>query len=436
MGFVKYFRIALIFVIIYLFIFNPPIKFLPNLIWLSLPFIYAYIIYHSLIGKLVYLFKNEIIIIFLLALYTIFRNLDWSSGQLDKAFVYGNVSMLTEMLPFGMVIIDLCHRKLMPYKQSGDDKLIDMIVLTCIVASLITILLIVFPSFNSKMNDKILDAGDYQKVNILRGFGFAASLTYAYGIVQGIAAAIVLLKMSTGRRYFLLFFVAFVMLLISILVNARIGMVPIVVMILYLIFVKRRIKIFIYGSIMFGLLVWAFLSTSYAEKYSQTIEWAMGFFLQTIGFVSGSKSGQHSNTYEVLLNSMVVLPDTVMGWLIGSGSDLVIGGKGSPVVGTVGHSDVGFIRQLYFGGLIYLGLIILFISSTSIRLYKLKKDKWFFALFVFTIVLGNIKGYFVANQPALRLLILIYMGFIYCAFKQRSDKSTISQNTFEIKSNG
>ena len=171
-----------------------------------------------------------------------------------------------------------------------------------------------------------------------------------------------------------------------------------------------------------------FLSSSFASKYEKTIEWGTSFFIQTFGFVSGSKSAQSANTYNTLLNKMIILPDTLMGWLFGTGNDLFAGTKGNPSIIDIGHSDIGFIRQLYFGGLVYVGLNVLLIAIMSVKIYRLKKYGWFLFLFVFTVISANIKGYFVINQPAFRLFILFYMGFIYYSFQTQANKKAISQS--------
>jgi len=415
MGLGKYFKVALLIALVYVFIFNPPIKSLPSLTWLLLPFVYGYLIYYSLTAKMIYLFKNEIIIILLLVLYTIIRDFDWSSGLLTKVFMFGNATLITDVIPFSFFIADVCYRKIkLPRNVSVDNRLIDIILWTCFIGALITIILLASPSLAFKMNNKILESSDYQQNNILRGFGFSSFLFYSYGIVQGVAAALLLLKMSRSNKYLLVYILVFVMLLISILVNARIGMVPVIVMTLYLIFIKGKIKIFLYGTSVVGVMLWVFLSSSFAEKYAKTIDWATSFFTQTFGFVSNNNSPRSTNTYSVLFDKMFILPDDFMGWIVGTGDDLFFK--------SYGNSDVGFIRQLYFGGILYLGLIILLIYIMSLRIYKLKKYGWFLVLFFFTVIFSNIKSNFISNQPGLRILVLMYMGFIYYSYKERTNK--------------
>ncbi|MDO3625931.1 hypothetical protein [Mucilaginibacter sp. BT774] len=415
----KYVKTGMLIFAVYIYIFNPPVKGLPNLIWLLLPIVWGYLLYYSLVGKLLYLFKNEIILVILITLFTLLRDIDWTNGTSSKNFLYINGTLLIEAIPFAFFIVDICSRRLkLPDKASHEERLINIILWTCFFAALITVMLLVNPSLNNVMNNKILAASEYQQNNLLRGFGFASTLFYSYGLVQGTAAAIILLKMSEGRKHFVIYFITLVLLLISIMVNARIGMVPVIVMGFYLIFVRKKIKMFLYASGILGVMLVVFLSSDFAEKYQKIIEWGFGFFTQTLGFVSGGKSKTGPDTFGVLGN-MVVLPDNALDWIVGSGADLFLHGQTS---GTVTHSDIGFIRQLYYGGIVYLTLLMTLVTIMAVRLYNLKKHRWFFVLFVFTVIAANVKSNFINNHSAFRLFLLIYMGFIYYSFLERTEK--------------
>ncbi|HEY9001045.1 MAG TPA: hypothetical protein VIM89_06820 [Mucilaginibacter sp.] len=417
----KYVKSGILIFAVYIYIFNPPVKGLPNLIWLLLPIIWGYLLYYSLVGKLLYLFKNEIILIILITLFTVLRDIDWTNGTSSKNFLYINGTLLIEAIPFSFFIADICSRHLkLPEKATSDERLINIILWTCFSAAFITVMLLVNPSLNNIMNNKILAASEYQQDNLLRGFGFASTLFYSYGLVQGTAAAIILLKMSEAKKHFIIYFITLVFLLISILVNARIGMVPVIVMVIYLIFIRKKVKMFLYASGILGVILVVFLSSSFAEKYQKIIDWAFSFFTQTFGFVSGGKSKTGPDTFGVLTN-MVVLPDNAPDWIIGSGADLFLHGQTS---GTVTHSDIGFIRQLYYGGIAYLTLLMTLVSVMAVRLYNLQKHRWFFILFVFTVIVANIKSNFINNHSAFRLFLLIYMGFIYYSFLEKTKKQS------------
>jgi len=418
MNFGKYAKVVMLIVTVYVYIFNPLVKGLPNLIWLFLPIAGGYILYHSLTGKLLYLFKNEMILVVLITLFTLLRDVDWTNGTLNKNFLYVNGSLLVEAFPLSFFIVDVCSKKFEFSSKDSDNRLINVILWTCAIAAFITIILLVNPGLNNLMNNKILAASEYQQNNLLRGFGFASTLFYSYGLVQGTAAAIILLKMSEDKKHFFVYFIVLIVLLISILVNARIGMAPVIIMICYLIFVRKKIKMFLYASGILGVLLVVFLSSDFAEKYQKIIEWGFSFFTQTLGFVSEGKHQAGSNTYSAL-GKMVVLPDNIFDWIIGSGTDLFLHGQTS---GTITHSDVGFVRQLYYGGIVYLTLLMTLVTVMAVRLYNLRKHRWFFILFVLTVIAANIKSNFINNHSAFRLFLLIYMGFIYYAFQDKQKK--------------
>lgn len=416
----KYVKTGMLIFAVYVYIFNPPVKGLPNLIWLFLPIVLGYLLYYSLIGKLLLLFKNEIILIILITLFTILRDIDWTNGTSSKNFLYINASILVEAVPFSFFIVDVCSRAIkLPDKASSDERLIDVILWTCFFAACITVMLLVNPSLNNLMNNKILAASEYQQNNLLRGFGFASTLFYSYGLVQGTAASIILLKMAEEKKHFLVYFITLILLLISILVNARIGMAPVIIMIGYLIFVRKQVKMFLYASGILGVLLVAFLSSDFAEKYQKIMEWGFSFFTQTLGFVSGGKSHNGPDTFTVL-GRMLILPDNIFDWIVGSGADLFLHGQTS---GTVPHSDIGFIRQLYYGGILYLTLLMTLVIVMAVRLYNLNKHRWFFILFVLTVIAANTKSNFINNHSAFRLFLLIYMGFIYYSFQEKRKKT-------------
>ena len=420
----KYIKTGILIFAVYVYIFDPPVKAFPNPIWLFLPIVLGYLLYYSVIGKFLYLFKNEIILIVLIVLFTCIRDIDWTNGTSSKNFLFVNITLLIDAVPMSFFIVEVCSRKLkLPATASNDNRLINIILWTCFFAAFITLILLVNPGLNNLMNNKILAASEYQQNNLLRGFGFASTLFYSYGLVQGTAAAIILLKMSEGRRYFAIYLIVLVLLLISILVNARIGMVPVVVMVFYLIFVKKKIKMFLYASGILGIILVIFLSSDFAEKYQKIIDWGFGFFTQTFGFVSGGQSKTSLDTYSAL-GDMIVLPDNVFDWLVGSGADLFLTGQTS---GTVHHSDVGFVRQLYYGGIVYLTLLMTLVTVMAVRLYNLKKHRWFFVLFVFTVIAANIKSNFISNHSSFRLFFLIYVGFIYYSFQEKQ-KNTLNKS--------
>ena len=57
------------------------------------------------------------------------------------------------------------------------------------------------------------------------------------------------------------------------------------------------------------------------------------------------------------------------------------------------------------------------------------RSRWFFVLFIFTVLAANIKSNFINNHPAFRLVLLIYMGFIYYSFQVRMNKKLIEEKS-------
>ncbi|MDO5665379.1 MAG: hypothetical protein Q4G63_09005, partial [Bacteroidia bacterium] len=155
-------------------------------------------------------------------------------------------------------------------------------------------------------------------------------------------------------------------------------------------------------------------------------DWALDFFRQVSDTFFGTNFSQYGNTFDTLTGSFVVLPQDTLEWIFGSGKSLFNAFDN--------NTDIGYLLQLNYGGLLFLFLIILFILITSVRLIKsLKYSHWFTIFLILSVLILNYKGFVFAGTPGGRLLFFYYVYFIY---NKRNNKThTIIEKNYDYNEN-
>ena len=113
-----------------------------------------------------------------------------------------------------------------------------------------------------------------------------------------------------------------------------------------------------------------------------------------------------------MVESMVFWPEDLSQWTVGRGVSVFGGEKNM-------NSDIGYINQINYGGLIYVLLILYLFIVLIKRMLKSKIDKFFIYSFIFISLLLNFKTSFFTNVGIFRLFILIYFAMFYYNFIQR-----------------
>jgi hypothetical protein len=291
------------------------------------------------------------------------------------------------------------------YKLSLKKDLLIDVVLVGIVACFFTFLSIVNFDVGSYFRNELLRSSEFTDMISFRTFGLSEALTFTYGITQGIILSLMLLYSNKFKYYLILapFF------LIAVMFNARIGFTPIIIgVILYLIFdfnLKFVFKIFAFTIT----LILIITNITFQPDQVKTIEWGLDFFIQMNDVFTGS-SNSNSNTFDALFGYMLVFPETLFEWIFGSGIYIF-------TIQTGPTSDVGYVLQLYYGGIIYLILLflIVFWMLGIIKSYKnhSKSAYLFSSVIVVTTIIVNVKGDIFSTNGYLRLCILLIMYFYY-----------------------
>lgn len=299
---------------------------------------------------------------------------------------------------------------------------LDLILDVGIVAAFITLLAVLVPPFNSLIRG-IQSFQEYANVADMvetqsgyRFFGLASNLISGYGFVQGILASLCLLKIARKRLirvkekrfvkvnregWFYLF--AFFALLLSVVVNARTGLFPVILTALFLLFRslrKRDIRTFVKIGAGVALVVVAFVVL--LKVFPEIAAFALDFFLQISGFFAG-ESGIESSAY----GTMLLFPDSLTGIVFGEGHSIFLEESGF-------RSDIAYVNQLFMGGLVFVVALLAYEFIVYRKICKRSGTFLFPTVCFLSLLIFNYKGSaFYATNAVVKLWMLYYFTLVY-----------------------
>lgn len=405
---IKNIKYILLILFLYIYLYNPIFQILDfGLIKILLFISILYLIISKKGYLFITLFKNEIIFSLILILYSSLI-VFWGDGTAFKV-PYTHLVWFLEcfVIPFFLMFFfkDIFQKRSWEY----------IIVNTGLIASLITLFLILYPEINFFIRDAVIrdipiNISDPKTLN--RGFTIAENSTYGYGIIQGLILVICL--MSIKKNY--LYALPIVFLFVSILFNARIGFACVIIGIL-LMLLRRRIKIlniFIFVAVLIIGYIFLFKS-NFSKNYLDSLQWGFDFFKDTLNYITGNE--QHISNYSIL-EKMIFFPSKIIN---------IIFGEGRIVFYATRHSDIGYINQIFIGGIVYLFLLLSFLFYMFLRNIKITTNKLLTILFFLTLIVVNIKGdAFFVPSGFFRLITFYY---VYCILLKRTDEfSSLSRD--------
>lgn len=388
---IYYFKYALFFLMLYFFIFNPPFSFLP----LSPKFIlYILVIPYFFKNKFYqYLsyFKGIFFAISAIVIFCFLRELEFT----ESTFFILNFTMFFEylLIPIFLIIF---------YESFAKNKdMVKDVIKVGIVAAFFTVCMIFLPGMGEFIRYDLLKTDEFTDNVANRTFGLAENLTFSYGIVQGIIGVLILYYAKLNKKL-LLFLPLFI---VCILFNARVGFSALVIGVLFYYIYNFKLLNVISTVIIFFTLFFVVTETGLFEKQKETIEWGLDFFTQSSDFLTGNKNSE-DNTFDTLFGDMFILPNTESGWLIGNGIN-IFGKKMGPT------SDVGYVLQLYYGGIFYVAVLFLLVLALFLKITKQPKKEFLLgSSFLLIIIVCNVKGNIFIPIGTMRLIILLVMWFV------------------------
>jgi hypothetical protein len=391
----------LLVIFIFLFIYFPPFKFLNTLhvlgiiswiiIFIKFKKIYKIIINSKVLGIASLLLITNIYI--LIVLY-------FNGGDISLSFQF--IFLLVDIIPSSVVISYYC----ISYRFTPKQFLIILLVVGNIQGGIAIITFMIHP-IQSAIIENLISYGFsdiYRELSMHRMYGYSYNFTYTLPIVQAVLAVLAIYMALTIKFKYILFVPSLVF---SAIINARTSIVVLLLGILLILcrlhkFSKIKIKnimISIILSIMFLIFIFPIIKQISPITYN----WIIDGKNEVVMFLQGKQTGY----FEYGLNEEKFILPKDFG---------LIWGKGSLVMGTYNgvQSDIGFINDIWFGGIIYLLLVYGVIIKLLLNLYKCtSKDsisnKFLATFFAFVFVIANIKGIAFSTNEMLNLFFISYV---------------------------
>jgi hypothetical protein len=391
-----------IIILLYLYIFQPPV--INKLFFIGLEailFFFVLIMNTSAIYQRLKVFKVELTLLLLIIFHTLFR--DALSGKVvyfDRFLAWGFQSFIV-----GLMILFLL--------RNNKTSIINLLYWTALLAAVLSVMLLLFPAFDRFYESIQIDSyyEIYESFEVrYRAYGISENLTFTYSFIMGLFA---------GYSFFLvkrnlLFIIPMFIFVIAMIFNARIGIVGLLVLLTHSCFIQgnyRGILKLVVGMLISGVflnVLATYNNVLIADLVVfSNLNWVSNFFVD----IFSGDNAEHS-TLSVIFGDFIIFPDESI-------SELLIG-TGESLFGRVGQSsDLGFILQIYYGGFTFFALILVFISICTYRLCKtIGIFHWFTSFFFIMVVVLNIKGFIFAATPGGRLLFFLYLYFIYQHYTQ------------------
>lgn len=403
----NFFQSVIYTILLYCMLFTAPFKIggFPFNGFLALRLVaFAYILFNWKTFLCFYrMFHKEISIIAIVVVYSLFI------GFLrdETSIILSDLSSLFTIIIVPFFLIDY-GRKI---GVDSTDGIVKYMLIATLVASSTSIAALIFPGVDNFIRNVVIqmDRDNFLLGNESRGFGWGGALTSEYAYVLAIMCGVGLFYNKRGSWFkFVLPFV-----LIASIINARTGFIIAVLgLAVYFINVRKLwISVLIlFISVLFYTYMYdvlAFVLKGRAEAY----RWVTEFFENAEDFANGEIA---AGNMEILLKSHIWFPQTVSGWIFGEGVDLF----GSVnIYGRTIHSDIGFIRQLFYGGLIYCSLLYYLLIHVVRRLRKRnQKSLSLFVLLSFFII--NFKNVFLLNTFSFGAFMLLYYAIYILGCEQ------------------
>lgn len=385
------FKILFFIFCLYIYLYNPIFQVLgfgSNKILLVVSTFYIFA--NKSIWSFMRIFSKEFFLTIIIAFYALFTLL-WG-GDWGGTGAYVHIVWFLEcfIIPFSILIFfDELFKK---YEWET------IVVFVGFLASLISVFLILNPDINQNVRDNILidtlDEGTFAWS--FRGFSIAESSSNGYGAIQGIILAICLFSIKQSKY----FIIPVLFLFTSIIFNARIGIAPIAISLVFLFLYRQLSFKYIVGVLIIVFLGYWFLNFSeFAQENEDSLEWGLSIFEDTQNLAKGN---DEDSNYSILFGNMFFLPENFINLIFGEGRDVFLA--------LDKNSDMGYVLQIFRGGVFYLLLMLFFLWRLFNRAYWNSTNKILPVFFLITLLVLNIKGdAFFLSTSYFRLISFYYV---------------------------
>lgn len=261
---------------------------------------------------------------------------------------------------------------------------------------------------------------DNQFVYGERLYGISSDYTFFTPIYHSIMGLIsVYMGMNFQKKYYM--FLPFCVFIIVL--NGRTGLITLALGFI-LILMKRMVTSFV-GLFQVAIIVlvsvgFIFLGLEFLQSIQpDTYTWIVTGFEDTLALIfEGSKQGN----YEQLTGSFLMFPSGLVYWIFGYGVRVYAGNKSNIWFGT---SDIGYINDLFMGGITYMFIlystIVSYLMSCNRKSGTIARSSMLFLAFLLVLVIANYKGE--ASRSGMVLTAIIFMGYLFST--EMTNKETI-----------
>jgi hypothetical protein len=288
-------------------------------------------------------------------------------------------------------------------------EVLNILLVVGFIQGIIAILCLFIPTFkdiivntmiiNSKVDKSIFDSlfemADY-RLN-----GLAANLTFTTPVLQMVLCIISIHLALTKTNKYIIFMP---ILLISAIINARSSFIILIYGFILVLLVNSKAKQItkVLVILLMSIPLYQYISEMIMGKSEFLMKWLGSGLDEIVAFFQGERIGY----FAVATTDYIRFPK---GWEIvwGTGKDIVglVRGKGS---------DIGYINDLWLGGIVFCGIIYLTIINFYMRgIHKDDKShKLIVYLFIITLLIINIKGSIVSDNEFINASLLLTSHFI------------------------
>lgn len=386
--------LVFLYIILYLYIYNPYINILGVAsVRLFYPIVFcAFFLMRELPIIVRKMLRSDVLILFLILLFVSARGIFGG----DLSWLNRVISLFIDGYIVSAFIIALLK------KYFRDKNLTEILYSNSIIAAIISFVCLLNPNFNDFIRSNFSSINQNFNFLAFRGYGLSAGLTFDYGMIQGLALSYCLFQKSKRSLLLIPIF------LISILFNARTGIVIPALVLFYLLFIRLKIRYWMLAGILYVAFV-SIMATDFFYENLRTFMWLEKGFEEIT-------DSSNSATFDTL-DRMIIWPSSIEGWIWGTGEDLFNNRYGR-------NSDIGYILQLNYGGLLLCFFILSWLLVILFRVKKYANKQYFIVVFfiIFAIVLGNYKGDIFSSNILTRVLLLLYVYSVYgsCIYIKKS----------------
>lgn len=381
-----------VFILLFLYVFTPPIKIIPfsplyiitlvSIVYTILKF-KRFVIFFSSQNYILIAFQFLFLFIYAL-LMDVFTNYQ-NNVPLSRKYVINILLLSTNFFFTSFFFLDIIKRKI----TCDSLKIINIFFALSLFQSLVVIIMILNPELREYVFHDLLSFEDKKIFRpdlwIKRSYGLSSQFLFAMPLYQGIGIIIAYI-FSIKYDYKYLFYIPF--LLISILFNARIGIVALPLIIIihgslsFFSFktkdILKSFKIIFLMALFMSILVISVVNFFDLSYFQSTLMWLYETF---------DDSGQAENIN--ILKNHIFLPDKPSGVLFGQGRYLTMNRA------ETFNSDIGYVNYLFFGGLLFSLILYIIIIEISLLAYLNSENIYERSIVIaifFLVIVANFKG--------------------------------------------